>query len=132
MNFTLGTCFKNTNPPPPPQHYWFVLSNPTAENCVYIANITGWDDFYGDGSCRLSGGEHTCITKDSYVNYSDSKIVQLSDLEGVLKSGMLSIQEKACDGLLQLMQQGALESEFCKNRFKKLLAAQNLPRVTPD
>jgi len=129
MNFTIGTCFKNTNTPPPPQHYWFVLSEPTAAKNVIIANITSWSDSCDDASCRLKNGDHSCILKDCYVNYGDAKLVGLGILENLLQTKLVVIYEKACDDLLQLMQQGALESEHCKNWAKKILRSQNLPRL---
>jgi len=130
MSFSAGSCYRNTNSPPPPQHYWFVLSDPTINpDCVFVANITSWNEFTGDGACRLRIGCHPCITKDCFVNYEDARSFAVSDLAVWLQQGLITLHEHASEELLQFMQHGAIESEFCKNKFKKLLAAQGLPRI---
>lgn len=133
MTFRAGTCYRNTNNPPPPQHYWFVLSDPKLNaECVFVANVTSWNDFYGDKACRLKAGDHPRIDRDSYVNYEDAKLFRLQDMDNWCKQGLMAILESASEDLLQLMQHGAIESEFCKNKFKKLLASQHLPRIASN
>ena len=130
MNFVLGSCYRNVNDPPPPQHYWFVLSDPKLDSeCIFVANITSWDDFNGDSACRVKAGDHPRIVKDCFVNYEDTKEFKLIELMAVLQKQLISFCEPASTDLLQLMQFGALQSEFCKNKFKKLLTNQRLPRI---
>ena len=130
MIFSTGSCYKNVNEPPPPNHYWFLLSDPTLDsNRIMVANVTEWDDWDGDGACRLDDGDHPDFYKPSYVNYDDAKMVTLATLEGIHKSGHIDPRESASKELLVRMQRGVLDSEFCSNDFKALLTEQGLPEV---
>lgn len=112
------------------RHYWFILSEPGQdEHRILVANITSWDDMYGDAACALQAGDHPRITRRCSVNYEDLRIVGLSVLEHLQRGGLISSEPAASIDLLQLMQQGALESEFCPLDHKRILQEQGLPRI---
>ncbi|MCH8853103.1 MAG: hypothetical protein IID41_10695 [Planctomycetes bacterium] len=94
-----------------------------------MANVTEWDDWNGDGACRLGAGDHRFLYKPSYINYADAKMVTLVILDGIDKLCHVKAYEPASKELLVRMQQGVLDSEFCANRFKILLNNQGLPDV---
>jgi hypothetical protein len=125
MSFSAGDTIFNRSAEGVPSHLWVIVSDPGVDaDRVLIANLTHWDDRYADPACRLAGGDHPFITKDTYVNYEDARIVALADLETGEKRGIFERRQALSPALLQRIRDGAIQSEFCPNKCKRLLSEQ--------
>lgn len=127
MTLTAGDTLFNKPTPGVPAHLWVVVSDPAKDAArVVIANLTHWDERYGDPACRLRPGDHPFVTKDTFVNYEDAKAVGLADLEAGERRGIFERRQPVDAALLQRIRDGLMRSEFCPNKLKRLLWEQGL------
>ena len=128
MSFSLGDTFLNKSSSGIPVHLWVIISSSThSSEQVVIANFTtcrGSED--EDQSCLLDKGEHSFIKHKTYVNYRDALVSQISKLEELEASELITRMEPVDDTLLAKILEGAETTLFLKLEIRKILENQDL------
>jgi len=122
----IGDCFVNKESPRLPSHLWIVISDPTldSEN-VLIANVTDIKN-HDDHSCVLTAEDHSWLTKDSCVAYQRANNTTVADLENAASQGLLTMQVRMSEDVLQRILLGAQLSDELKGSHRELLRKQSL------
>lgn len=121
----IGQAFFNEERPGVPKHLWIVVSDPAdASGKVIIVNVSSDPGPENDRTCTLRQGEHRTIVHISYVRYSEARIVAVTHLEAMLRSGQLSGTLDASPGLLEKVQAGFGSSPHVKADKRKILQDQ--------
>jgi hypothetical protein len=108
-------------------HLWIVITEPEPPGyeCV-IVNVTTQRK-NSDSTVVLRRKDHPSIDHDSVVRFSDARIVDSRDLDGVFKAGRASARATCSLAVLQRIQQGVIDSifspkkivSFCTERWRK-------------
>jgi hypothetical protein len=108
--------------PPDLEHLWIVLTNPDAEGCVLLANITGAysnDKDRVDLTVGLNPGDHPFVTKAYYVFYREAMIKRVTELESEEKAGNLKMNQPCSESLLRLARSGVSASRHCSKKIRR-------------
>jgi len=93
-------------------HLWIILSLPTAQGTIAVANLTT----HGKSSCGaecvvVSVGEHPYVIRESCMYYRGAYLNPLAPLERAKEQGFRQ-SDPFVDPVLFRLQQGALASRF--------------------
>jgi hypothetical protein len=98
-----GDTFLYGPSPTATKHLHLVLTNPDADGCVLVVNVTSvysQDKDRADHTVILNRGEHRFLTKSlSYVYYRGAVVRKVTELEADEKATLL-VREQACSKLL--------------------------------
>ena len=108
------------------EHLWVVVSHPTADDEVVIANFTTLRGNCDD-ACVVRPGEHPAIDHDSIVAYRQARLVSRSTLEGAIASGTFRAMTPVSADLLKRIQHGMLASAFARPKLQ-LIVQQSLAK----
>ena len=120
----LGDAFLMSVPPNfNTQHLFFVISDPAQHSGNFIiANITG-DQFRAGTECVLAVGEHSWITKQSFVSFADA--MEITPANGAIITALIGTQITLQPPLsvvtLAKIVQAAKKSSAIPVAFKKYL-----------
>ena len=106
-------------------HLWVVLSTPTADGQIALANLTthGRLATCSDSCVIVSSGEHPYVVRDSCVYYRGALLNPVAPLDGAKAIGVLQQHEPCSPELLRRIQDGALASRFGAGVVKAAIQA---------
>ncbi len=119
----IGDTFFNLHPSSP-RYLWIVTAGPTTEDELLIFNFTSATDGC-DESCVVLPGEHPHVHHRTIVAYGRGSLARRSILTS--PRSLCSVQQSVSAGLLRRIQQGALDSQFTKQRFQAIVRQFLLP-----
>jgi len=133
MCLCLGSTFVKKTTAQIPPHLYIIISDPQLmPDQVVVVNLTGYrENILKDGSCVLERGEHSFITKKSYVYYRQAKCAKLNNLQNLLKLGGIEKLEDVSSEMLTRIQQGAANSQFTPNEVLNILEEQGFIDLPP-
>jgi hypothetical protein len=104
-------------------HLWVVISDPEQDpDRVVIVNLTTLRSGV-DESCIVRRGEHGFVSRDSVVNYAESRITRAEDLERLVQGGQLSPSADASENLLRRITEGLDRSKrIARDRRSEILS----------
>lgn len=117
------------------KHLFILLTDPIADplngnkDSVLLTSLSTLETALPhDPTCILHPGDHPFVTRESYVSYRDSRILETAKIVNGVSSGMFvakelmdgSIVDRICDGLLTSQQ----TAEKIKRFFRMYTAQQ--------
>ena len=110
------------------RHTWVVLSDPTLDpGRVLIVSFTSYAAGLDlDASCVVEPAEFALLTNRSCLYYADVREASVPALQAIRAAGRLQPRSPVPDALLQRIRDGAIASDECKEKHKKLLRDQGL------
>jgi hypothetical protein len=102
-------------------HLWIIITQISAARTFVMVNVTSLDDEIEDTSCILREGDHRWITHDSVVTYKDAREWSCDGNGGYdlcLAQQRIVPHDRVSADVLRRIQEGALASEFTKNKFR--------------
>lgn len=128
MALLQGSTFVNQSSPILKSHLWVIISDTSlSTDKVVIANVTTWRDIaihLNDESCIINKGEHGFIEHKSYVNYKETVIVSVDQLQKL--EHLLKFYEACNPELLEKILLGATISMHTPNEAIAILQAQEI------
>jgi hypothetical protein len=113
-------------------HLFIVVDTPMKfegygpHDCVVIVSVTTLRNIPSDDlACLLNAGEHPFVRHPSYVAYVQAEVVTVPHLQGLLSTGVCSIQPDLSAEVLARVRAGLHLSKRISREFKKLLAHLN-------
>lgn len=106
-------------------HLHFICNDPVfypknGKNCVLLVNISSIkNDIYHDSSCILNPGDHSFITKPSFVYYSKAEIYSVSGIMQEINQGNYVCKEDCNDQIFKRILDGFQLSEDVKMKIFK-------------
>jgi hypothetical protein len=116
VGHTLLIC----TPPNNKEHLFIVIAAGTHCDVVLLVNITT-PKIGCDNSCCINIGEHSFVTHTSVVNYADSRITPIANLEYCLGNGIFKKNNPVSKQLLRKIQDGALKSPDIREGHRNFL-----------
>lgn len=106
-------------------HLWMVLSTPTADGQIALANLTthGRLSTCGDSCVVVKPGEHPYVVRASCIYYRGALLNPVAPLDGAKARGVLQQHEPCTPELLRRIQDGALASRFVAGAVKAAIRA---------
>lgn len=106
-------------------HRWIVLSLPTDDGEIALANLTehGRGPTCGEACTIVRVGEHPFITKESCVYYRGAYMNLLAPLLVSRDQGTLRQHDPVSNALLERIQRGALSHRQVSHAVKKAIQA---------
>jgi hypothetical protein len=104
-------------------HLWIVITEVSSEGKFIMVNLTTLDEDIEDTSCILCPGDHPYITHPSVISYKDTKEFDTSFYDRALAAGRIHSYDRFSQEIVRKIQQGALTSNFTKNRFRAVIQA---------
>jgi hypothetical protein len=101
-------------------HLWFIITEPDPESnqCVMVSLTTLR---YGkDQTVILRAGDHSFITKDSIILFSDAMLVDANSITAQINAGTIRQHDDCSPEALRLIQDGLLSSPQTPNKFLAL------------
>jgi hypothetical protein len=93
------------------KHLWIVLSDPKLDpEKVLIVNLTTLDA-RKEQVCVLKRGDHSWVKHDTCVNYQDSVVTTVVQLNTARDQGAIDMKKRMSTATLKKIRDGALESE---------------------
>jgi hypothetical protein len=117
----VGDTFLNLNPTSDP-HLWVVIAGPTSDGLVVMVNCTTKRTI-SDDACILEVGDHPFIEHESTINYRMGQMVSDEQLDSWRQRGILQMRKPVSPGVLQRIQEGALDSQYASHAIKKAVEA---------
>lgn len=116
-----GDAFKFKGLP----HLWVVVSDPVVDpDELLIINMS--TDRGIDDSCILMPGDHPFVQHRTCMRYDRARTRRNADLDRLLSSGEIILDERVSDPVLQRIRQGAAISDYIKIGYRQLLIRQEL------
>ncbi len=106
-------------------HLWVVISDPAKnpENVLFVNFST---DRGLDPSCILHPGDHRFVRRRTCVVYRRARVERNADLDCLLASGRLVLDDPVSGKVLERIRQGAAVSEFMPLGSLRILIDQGL------
>lgn len=102
------------------EHLYFVISKPDVDNNILVVNMTTYEDNgRADCSCVLDVGDHPRINRKSYIIYKRAIDVNITSIMTNIALKYAKIAENLTSETLIKIQEGAKNSKFLPNKFKK-------------
>lgn len=102
-------------------HLWIVITNPIgAAGTFVMVNMSTLTENAFDTSCVLHPGDHPDIHHDSVIRYADAREWWNGGNSGhdhLSAQGLIDQRQAFTNVVLRRIQDGALESQFFKQRF---------------
>lgn len=105
------------------RHLWFVVSDPSKNNRVVIANVSTTKCTSGE-ECLISPGEHDKVSRDSYLRFDYVTVTDRTGLETSITQGLVQVTTDASQSLLQKLRQAILKSRAVPREAQEILRAQ--------
>jgi hypothetical protein len=125
-NFYLGSAFFNAEQPPAVRrHLWFVLTD-TAKfpDAVVVVNVSS-TLATGDGApCVVAAGEHSKVSKASYLRCEKARLTTVKDLETLLSKELVSLTTDLEGAIVDRLRQALLASKYTTKEVQKALRDQ--------
>jgi len=121
----LGQTFLNEAAPGIPSHLWIVISDPTKNERVVVANVSSKPCPSGE-VCIIRKGEHSFCSRDSYVRFREVRVAARAQLETLLAAKKLT-QSRDADHdtpILARIQRAVATSKAAMNEAVGILKSQ--------
>lgn len=105
----VGTSFLLPSYPSKTEHLYILVAVKESAGKALMVNVTTPKDGC-DESCKLALGEHRFLKYDSVINYADSRIVNISDIEQAISYNIAKPHDPFENELLKRIQAGGLIS----------------------
>lgn len=102
------------------EHLFIIIAIETSSDSALLVNVTSLK-IGCDNSCCISVGEHPFVRHVSVINYADSRITPISNLEYCLNEGIFKKHIPISGKLLKRIQDGALKSPAISKKHLNLL-----------
>ena len=110
----------------PYNHLNVVCSDPAADaSKVLLVSITTFRP-KEDESCILVKGDHPFIKHNSCMRYKDARVASVAQIRALLDGGLLTRREPVSVELLARIRDGAGDSDFLPEEYRRLLQSQGL------
>ena len=107
-------------------HLCIVISDPVSDpDEVLFVKLITWSES-ADQSCKLVGGDHSYVTRDSCIAYGRARVCSLEHLVSLRETGSARMQEPVSAEVLQLIRDGAAKSKFIELGKREILRRQGL------
>ena len=121
----LGDAFwaqnPNSNNPP---HLYFVISDP-CRNAGHIILVNMTERRAGsDESCLLHLGDHSCVKKESVIQYAEAIFPQARMVEQAVYKGVFIAAARAARPLVQRLLEGALASRHLRQQYRAVVEVE--------
>ncbi|MBI4471233.1 MAG: hypothetical protein HY646_01100 [Acidobacteria bacterium] len=121
----LGDAFwaqnPNSNNPP---HLYFVISDPR-RNAGHVLLVNMTERRAGsDESCLLLPGVHSCVKKESVIQYAEAIFPEARMVEHAVYKGVFVAAAHAEMPLVRRMLEGALASRHLRMKYRAVVAAE--------
>jgi len=108
------------------EHFWMVISDPEVDpSQVVIVNMTGWRRDK-DQACLINPGDHPAVTKNSVVNYAESRVYSNAHLDDMDGRGTILVREPLSASILEMIRVGAAKTDRIPLGHKEILIVQEL------
>jgi hypothetical protein len=121
MEFKAGTVFWMKPPRTAKPHVFFVLTDPTPEGTVLIANMTTLRGTVEDRSCILGPGDDPAVQCPSAMRYDQAANAPVAKLAEAESRGLLTPHRDASPELLARIIAGAQASPDLNPSLRALL-----------
>lgn len=118
--FSIGNTLLICTPPNNKEHLFIIIAIEKSSQTALLVNITTPKIGY-DNSCCIAFGEHPYVVHDSIINYADSRITAIANLEYCLQNGIFKKHTPVSGQLLKKIQDGALKSPDIRKGHLKFL-----------
>jgi hypothetical protein len=112
-----GDTFYSQAPTSNKPYLYVVLTDPSSDDHVVIANVTSQGPSK-DQSCILATGDHPGIFKDSIVNYADALIASIPAISDGAKGGVVQYSTPVNPSVLAKIRAGAIASPNAEAAIK--------------
>jgi hypothetical protein len=106
---SVGNTLLICTPPNNKEHLFIIIAIEEDSNTALLVNITS-PKIACDNSCCIFVGEHRFVTHDSVINYADSRISAIPNIEYCLSNDIFKKHTPVTGKLLEKIQNGALKS----------------------
>ncbi len=108
------------------QHLNIIVSDPTQvpEKLLIVTATTLREGKFHDPSCVLNAGDHPFIIHKSYIAFQYAKTRPDKELDRLLASGSIILEEKISEEILRRIHIGAATSDHIALGFRDLLRDQ--------
>ena len=108
------------------RHLWVVLSDPSKNSKVVIANLSTLRSTNSHLGCTVGNGEHGSLSRPSVLRCDQARLTEAADLEGLVRKRSLQYTAEANDSLVKKLQSSLCNSPHTPNEVKAVLRAQSL------
>lgn len=109
------------------KHLHVIISYPEKDVLVVATMISSWDEHGKDDTCVLRSSDgHPFIKHDSYVVYSQTRLIPLATLEEGIKNKRLKPMAPMPENALARIIEGADKSNLISNECFLLMDNQGL------
>lgn len=105
----VGNTLLICTPPNNKEHLFIIIAIETNSESALLVNITS-PKIGCDNTCCINIGDHPFVTHISVINYADSRITPIANLEYCLQNNIFKKHVPASGPLLKKIQDGALKS----------------------
>ncbi len=105
-------------------HLHVVCTDPCKNELQLIVSITGWTNNLCDSSCVLEVGDHTWLTKKSWVIYRKARTELAATLASGVDRGLFIPKDPMVDGVFERVCGGILSSPHTPRGMKKYYKQQ--------
>lgn len=112
--------FRNPWGEPGKKHLYFVINNPDKDEFILLVNMTERGNI-SDESCILQPGEHSCINKESVINYGQWFLISPQNFQLGIRDNILIPEVQASPGLIKKIQKGAINSPHFPSRYQEIV-----------
>lgn len=105
-------------------HLHVVCTDPCESQLQLIVSISGWTNNLCDGSCILEVGDHTWLTKKSWVMYRKARTELAETLVNGVDKGLFVPRDPMNNGVFERVCGGILSSPHTPGRIKKYYKLQ--------
>ncbi len=114
---TPGFAFLSPTPEYPDTFHLYIIIS-IVDTKALIVNVTT-KKASSDVSCVLQVGDHDFITRESVINYGDTKIPEIDNLKLAIDKEILKPQKPITDDLLSRILKGARNSKAFPQGYLK-------------
>lgn len=105
---------------------WVVLSDPSKDSRVVIANVSTLRSTNCHLGCTVASHEHGSLSRPSVLRCDQARLTKKADLERLIQNRTVQDTKQASDALVTKLQASLCESPHTANEVKELLKSQGL------
>lgn len=117
---SVGNTLLIPTPPTNKKHLFIIIAIEKGSDVALLVNIIS-ATIACDNTCYVTIGEHPFVTHESVINYGDSRITPIANLEYNLNNGFFEKLTPVTRKLLRKIQDGALVSPAIRLKHKNFL-----------
>jgi hypothetical protein len=128
-----GAAFLVLSGPKYELHLHIVLTNQNSDGEHLVASVTSVKDGHHDAACEIKAGEHSSITKDSFVLYRATTRMMANNITSFIRKNYYIPKERVSDDLLSRVCNGVVTSEHIPRGMRKFYETHcKIPAPLPE